>query len=181
MKAKLYGFLLIMLSVNVNELPAQTCNTIYSFTNYSDGLNPKAGLVLSGDTLYGTASDAGGGEGTVFKVGTNGSNLKLLKFGSSGAAVVLSGNTLYGTTYYGDSFGSYGTIFKLTLPPPQLLVTTVGNTPVVFWRDDGFTRTLQTTTNLQSGNWKTASNGVSLVGLQATNLTDPPNAFFRLQ
>ena len=45
-----------------------------SFVNTnSDGANPDAGLILSGNTLYGTAS-AGGtyGNGTVFAVNTNG-------------------------------------------------------------------------------------------------------------
>src|SRR5271154_5491619 len=43
-----------------------------NFTN-STGANPQGGLVLSGSTLYGTASEGGsGGSGTVFKIGTNG-------------------------------------------------------------------------------------------------------------
>ena len=34
---------------------AQTFKTLYSFTNGSDGGVPMAGLILTGDTLYGTA------------------------------------------------------------------------------------------------------------------------------
>ena len=53
---------------------------LYSFTalspvyyNNSDGANPDAGLILSGNTLYGTAHSGGtNGTGTVFAVNTNG-------------------------------------------------------------------------------------------------------------
>src|SRR6185312_412954 len=42
------------------------CSIIYSFTNGSDGAGPMAGLILSGNTLYGTAQSGGsGGHGTV--------------------------------------------------------------------------------------------------------------------
>src|SRR5947207_6627827 len=42
------------------------------FTN-SDGAIPQAGLILSGNTLYGTAAAGGsGGDGTVFRVNTDG-------------------------------------------------------------------------------------------------------------
>jgi uncharacterized repeat protein (TIGR03803 family) len=40
---------------------------LYSFTGNSDGANPEAVLILSGSTLYGTASSGGvNGDGTVF-------------------------------------------------------------------------------------------------------------------
>jgi hypothetical protein len=51
----------------------------------------------------------------------------------------------------------------------------------VFWPVDGFTYTLQTTTNLSSGPWTTVSNGLPLIGLQVTNGVNQPAAFFRLQ
>ena len=41
----------------------------YPFTTNSDGANPVAGLILSGNTLYGTASQGGSsGRGTVFSL-----------------------------------------------------------------------------------------------------------------
>jgi uncharacterized repeat protein (TIGR03803 family) len=41
--------------------------TLYSFTGGTDGASPSAGLVLSGNTLYGTAAGGGiDGNGTVF-------------------------------------------------------------------------------------------------------------------
>ncbi len=92
----------------------------------SDGAFPKAGLVLSGKTLYGTASEGGSaGCGTVFKVNTDGSNFAVLShFMEEGTTrtinppgarpvggLVLSGNTLYGTTERGGH--NEGTVFKV--------------------------------------------------------------------
>src|SRR6185312_12277021 len=85
-----------------------------------DGTSPEAGLVLSGNTLFGTASAGGGGDGTIFAVSTDGSgftNLYSFTNGVDGskpvAAMALSGNTLYGTTIKGGTNGSLGngTIF----------------------------------------------------------------------
>lgn len=88
----------------------------------SDGANPYAGLVLSGNTLYGAVAYGGNwGFGTVFAVNTDGSGFVTLHHfrGSDGAVptatLVLSGNTLYGTTTQGGSSGN-GTVFSLSLP-----------------------------------------------------------------
>lgn len=49
------------------QLPAQTFTTLYAFTNGNDGAGPQAGLVWSGNMLYGTAAFGGNaGFGTVF-------------------------------------------------------------------------------------------------------------------
>src|SRR5262252_812866 len=75
----------------------------------NDGANPTADLILSGDTLYGTAVGGGGlfGGGTVFKVNTDGSGFtNLLTFTNSYfnqgynpyGKLLLIGDTLYGTT-----------------------------------------------------------------------------------
>src|ERR1035437_10288545 len=73
---------------------AQTFTTLHSFTllnnsTKSDGANPFAGLILSGNTLYGTAQYGGSsGQGTVFKVNTNGTgftNLYSFTGGSDGS------------------------------------------------------------------------------------------------
>src|ERR1035437_1962300 len=107
---------------------------LYSFTarsgsllTNSDGANPSAGLVLSGNTLYGTAQLGGSaGNGTVFAVNTNGTGFTNLyiftalsgPFSTNSAGVapqaglILSGSTLYGTANGGGSSG-YGTVFKL--------------------------------------------------------------------
>jgi uncharacterized repeat protein (TIGR03803 family) len=99
---------------------------LYSFTNGNDGSGPMAGLILSGNTLYGTTKNGGsGGHGTVFKINTDGTGFALI-YGftayspgtnsdgaSPVASLVLSGNTLYGTTSAGGSANSFGTIFKV--------------------------------------------------------------------
>jgi len=90
-----------------------------AYTN-SEGAGPEAGLILSGDSLYGTASGGGSaGYGTVFKLNINGTGFTNLHSfaGSDGfvpfAGLALSGNTLYGTAYEGGIAGG-GTVFKLT-------------------------------------------------------------------
>ncbi len=88
-----------------------------SLTN-SDGANPYAGLILSGNTLYGTASQGGSaGYGAVFAISTDGSDFTNL-YSFSGVAgefpqgaLVLSGNTLYGTTESGLDIA--GTVFRV--------------------------------------------------------------------
>ena len=98
-----------------------------NFPTNSDGAQPR-GLILSANTLYGTASGGGSsGQGTVFKVNTDGSGFTNLHsftafssiiFGtnSDGAqpvgGLVLSGGTLYGTAFVGGSFQN-GTVFAV--------------------------------------------------------------------
>jgi len=95
---------------------------LHSFTGGSDGANPWAGLVLSGNTLYGTASRGGtSGDGTVFAINTDGTgftNLHSFIGDTDGAypngGLILSGNTLYGTASWEGSSGSgAGTVFAL--------------------------------------------------------------------
>jgi len=93
----------------------------------TDGAVPWGGLILSSDTLFGTASAGGpGGNGIVFSIGTNGLGFTVLHAFSrmdtltatntDGAmpygGLVLSNGTLYGTTYAGG-FGGRGTIFSI--------------------------------------------------------------------
>jgi uncharacterized repeat protein (TIGR03803 family) len=97
----------------------------YPYTN-GDGASPLGGLVLSGGTLYGTASSGGSNAcGTVFKVNTDGSGFRVLHqfSGRSGAlltnsdganpqsGLVLFSNALYGTAMNGGSYGN-GTVFR---------------------------------------------------------------------
>jgi uncharacterized repeat protein (TIGR03803 family) len=87
----------------------------------TDGVNPSGGLILSGNTLYGTAGDGGfNGVGTVFAVNTNGTGFTVLHhFGitntdglTPSGSLILSGNTLFGTTQYATNNGS-GTVFAV--------------------------------------------------------------------
>lgn len=93
----------------------------FSSAQYGDGRFPYASLVLSGSSLYGTTSEGGSaGQGTVFKINTDGSGYTVLKsfLGTDGAYpkanVVLSadGLSLYGTTAQGGS-AQYGTVFRI--------------------------------------------------------------------
>lgn len=98
------------------------------FTNV-DGSGPYSGLVLLGNTLYGTTILGGtGGRGTVFAVNTNGTGFAVLHDfapttsttgpftnidgGQPETTLLLSGNTLYGTTSTGGSNG-LGTVFAV--------------------------------------------------------------------
>src|ERR1035437_4168022 len=72
-------FLLPALIADLGLIPAgrgtaQTVTTLHSFAGSpSDGARPTAGLILSGNTLYGTAFQGGSsGAGMVFTVNTDG-------------------------------------------------------------------------------------------------------------
>lgn len=96
------------------------------FETNSDGATP-VGLVLFGNTLYGTAQQGGiSGYGTVFAVNTNGTNFtNLYNFtaisgfyhtnsdgASPNAGLILSGCILYGTATGGGDYGN-GTVFAV--------------------------------------------------------------------
>src|SRR6266581_2122194 len=133
--------------------------TLHSFAGPDDGANPEAGLILLGNTLYGTAAYGGSsGNGTVFAVGTDGTgftNLYSFTGGSDGgdptAGLILSVNTLYGTAQCGGSSGK-GTVFSLSLPvtAPQLTIITAGASIILRWPTNAVGSTLQSTTNLVS-------------------------------
>lgn len=95
----------------------------------SDGGSPNAGVILDGSTLYGTTRiggqfaglpTCGGGCGTVYSVGLDGSNFGLLHEFSGTTAdgkypfseLVLRGSTLFGTTA-DDSGNGFGSIFSI--------------------------------------------------------------------
>src|ERR1019366_1653347 len=97
--------------IPAGRVTAQTFTNLHSFTG-NDGVNPQAGLILSGNTLYGTAYGGGSsGAGTVFAVSTDGTGFTnlysftaysiFLPANNDGAnpyaGLILSGNTLYGT------------------------------------------------------------------------------------
>ena len=99
-----------------------TPTVLVSF-NGPNGRYPSAGLILSGNTLYGTTEN-GGTFGTVFSVPvTGGTPTVLASFTSNGidgawpsAGLTLSGNTLYGTTSGGGAYGGYdGAVFSVPI------------------------------------------------------------------
>lgn len=93
----------------------------------TDGATPTGGLVLVGNTFYGTTSAGGaGGSGTVFSMGTNGGSFTTLHHFSAmdpasgtntdGAmpmsGLALTNNTLYGSTICGGQAGN-GVVFSI--------------------------------------------------------------------
>lgn len=94
----------------------------FSTNSNNEGCHPAAEVLLSGSTLYGTASLGGtGGGGTIFKLNTDGTGFQVIKSFSSAASadgfdpeggLVLSGNWLYGTTCAGG-VSSGGVVYKI--------------------------------------------------------------------
>ena len=180
------------------------------YTN-SDGANPESGLILSGNTLYGSANRGGSsGNGTVFAVNTDGTGFTnlhgftatsgTLSTNSDGAnplaGLILSGNTLYGTATAGGMYGTAnfggssgnGTVFSLALgsvsaPAPTLTIVPSGANVILTWPTDAAGFTLQSTTNLVSPViWTNVSPGAVVVNGQyaVTNPVSGTNKFYRL-
>src|ERR1043166_4012391 len=117
--------------------------TLHNFTallsnTNSDGANPNAGLVVSGNTLYGTGVSGGSsGRGTVFAINTDGSGFTTLHScaGGDGAGphtgLILSGNALYGAALQGGSSGN-GTVFSISFRP-QLTIVPSGTNVILSW------------------------------------------------
>jgi uncharacterized repeat protein (TIGR03803 family) len=160
---------------------------LHSFIGVSDGANPYAALVLSDNTLYGTATGGGSaGNGAVFALNINGTgftNLHTFTGRGDGAAprtVILSGNTLYGAVSSGGSAGD-GTVFGLSLgsvsaSPPQLTISLAGTNVVLTWPNDAPGFTLQSLTNLVPPEIWTTVNGQNVV----TNPIAGKQMFYRL-
>jgi uncharacterized repeat protein (TIGR03803 family) len=173
--------------------------TLHNFSaqpaSNSDGANPEAGLVLAGNTLYGTAYYGGSsGNGTIFAVNIDGSGFtSLYSFtalasgtnsdgANPSAGLLLSGNTLYGTTRNGGNAGN-GTVFSLTMPPPLLSIQPIENTNVVLSWAASFTGfTLEASTNLASNVWSVVSPAPSVSGTNnvVTNAISGAARFYRL-
>jgi uncharacterized repeat protein (TIGR03803 family) len=170
---------------------------LHNFAGYPfEGDGPMAGLILSGNTLYGTTSQGGSSNaGTVFALSTNGTgftNLYSFTGGSDGAdpfggRLILSGNTLYGTTAGGGSAGNHGIVFSLSFRP-QLTITPSGTNVILSWPTNvaGFDYTgyrLQSTTNpVSSAVWSTNSPAPVVIAGQNT-VTNPitgARQFYRL-
>jgi uncharacterized repeat protein (TIGR03803 family) len=155
-------------------------------TNLDGGL-PNAGLTLSGNILYGTASQGGTGSwGTVFAVNTDGTGFKVLhdlNGASDGAypngGLLLADNVLYGTAS-GGSLGN-GTIFSITLPRLMILPLD-GSEVLLTWPANVLSLNLLCTTNLSSPVWTLVYPGpVTLNGIHVvTNSLSGPQKYFQL-
>jgi uncharacterized repeat protein (TIGR03803 family) len=102
----------------VKQFP-QTYPSAGSVYTNTDGCTPLGGLVLGGNTLYGTTYQGGDfGLGTVYSVKGDGSGFAVLKHfsGSDGknpySELIVDGNVLYGTTASGG-ISNKGAIFRM--------------------------------------------------------------------
>ncbi len=101
--------------------PGGTYAQIYAFKGaLSDGANPGVPLIAIGNTLYSTTLYGGANNaGTVFSIGTDGTENVLYSFGGAhdgrypNAPVRQVGHLLYTTTEYGGAFGN-GAVARLT-------------------------------------------------------------------
>jgi uncharacterized repeat protein (TIGR03803 family) len=108
----------------------QGFTNLHSFA-FTNGTYPRASLILSGGTLYGTAQNygggTGGGYGSVFKMGVDGSNFTALHIFSGGtdggnlnSSLVLADGMLYGTAMFGGGL-NYGCLFRISTGGTGLL------------------------------------------------------------
>jgi uncharacterized repeat protein (TIGR03803 family) len=167
--------------------------TLHSFMGGEGGAWPEAGLILSSDTLYGTTASGGEfGQGTVFKINTDGTGFAILFSFTGGddganpqAGLLLANNTLYGTTQEGGSSGQ-GTVFSLTLAPaspPQLTLTRSEASVILTWPADAAGFALQSAGNLSPpAVWTNVSQGPVVVNGQnaMTNSITGSEQFYRL-
>ena len=157
----------------------------------SEGSYPQGQLLLSGGTLFGTASLGGTWDwGTVYSLKTDGTGFSVLHefmntadgaFPNSG--FVQSGNILYGTAKSGGNTLD-GTLFivSLSTSPPQLKINPAGVNLNLAWPTSASAFTLQATTNLSLPVWETNLPAPIVVNGQNT-VTIPASAtqqFFRL-
>ena len=113
---RLWGGILILLGVVTADVQAQTLTTLASFkagTAQNAGIwLPGAGLIVSGNTLYGTTCSGTVNSiysGTVFSVPLSGGSVTTLaSVNGYPSGLTLSGNALYGTTEYGGLWVGLG-------------------------------------------------------------------------
>ena len=109
--------IVVVLVWNQASSLAQVYNSLHNFPATSrDGYSP-SGLVIDTNTLYGTTASGGtNGNGTIFKINTDGTAYGILRSltnsPSAGGAMVIIDSTLYGTMFTGGAANN-GSIFKI--------------------------------------------------------------------
>lgn len=166
-------------------------------TNLISGLGGVWGLATDGTNLFVAYS------GAIGKYSSSGSPVSPILISgivSGPSELTIVGTNIFAVTRAGSTIGQYTTsgvtanpVFvagghyfegiaavpvSQAAPPPATGITTFSNQPVVIWPVSGGNYTLQTTTNLASGNWVTVSNYTPVTGAMITNASSP--AFFRL-
>jgi uncharacterized repeat protein (TIGR03803 family) len=108
-----------------------------NFTGGNDGKVPFDTLIRVGSLLYGTTQSGGAnGVGTVFHVGTNGSNFTTIHTftggatdgGNPSAGLIYYGGNLYGTTQGGGASG-LGTVFRMDTSGNITVLHSFGGNP----------------------------------------------------
>ncbi len=130
-----------VLSVVSVTAPGLAMSTLWSFTGGGSGEFPYSPLAEgAGGNFYGTTIEGGiFGDGTVFKITTNGALSTLLQFTYNNGAIPYGGLLLgkdgyfYGTAFWGGAYGD-GTLFKMTAAGALTTLTTFhgdnGTSPV---------------------------------------------------
>ena len=159
----------------------------------NDGSNPLGSLAEgTNQVLYGTTYVGGKTSGTIFKIGLDGGNYASLYYFTNGTPLgvkpitglvrdPVNPSVFYGTTSDGES-PLTGSIFAALVSPPlavtPVISQTASNQAVLFWPRWAGTYSLQSTTNLASGNWTTVTDALPVFGVQVT--TTNPAVFYRL-
>ena len=166
----------------------------------TDGAAPSAGLILSSNVLYGTAS-AGGvrAAGAVFSLNLGSAQFTTLHsfaaltgtgtnaYGAYPVAPVLRlGNSLYGTAFSGGP-GAAGTVFRIPLPAPPAVITNVvhnlnGTVTLHFIGGPNSTNIIQAASSLTAPiPWQNISTNVADAGgaWQFIDSNNASNRFYR--
>jgi uncharacterized repeat protein (TIGR03803 family) len=187
------GYLTFVLGTVFKISSNGALTSLYSFTGFTDGYWPDAGLVQGSDgNFYGTTPSSAYYRifGTVFKISTNGALTTLYSFtgGNNGgnaqvAMVQGSDGSFYGTTSSGGAGGA-GTVFRLTIvPQPQLTIIPSEPYVILTWPTNYSGFTLQSTTNLgSSAVWTTNSSPPVVIGGDnvVINAASGKRQFYRL-
>jgi uncharacterized repeat protein (TIGR03803 family) len=121
-----YFAALVVLLFNLRT-EAQVFTNLHSLL-FTNGVGPVAPLIISGNTLYGTARDwgslelPGDGYGAIFRLNTDGSGFTNIHTfsgiapdgGNMNAGLVLSGNTFYTTATFGGA-SNYGCVIAINI------------------------------------------------------------------
>jgi uncharacterized repeat protein (TIGR03803 family) len=159
--------------------PSGSLTSLWSFTGFSDGASPNAGLVQGSDGLfYGTTIGGFGASfhGTVFRISSSGSLTTLHTFSLSGTdesgptagLVQGSDGTFYGTTVSGGT-NNNGTVFRLSvsLNPPANKISQIqlSGTNIIV----GIPSVAYETYQLQFSGSMNPTNWVNVPGAAVTN------------